>query len=84
MASIPGSLLTLNDCAQRLNVGKRTIERWRAEGRLAVVKVGRVTRVEPAELERFISANRMHSSEPLVTPVYGRGRRLRPGQRLGE
>ena len=51
------SLLTLEEVASILKVTKRTVFKMIAAGELAVVKVRRVSRVQPGELERFIGAN---------------------------
>jgi len=36
--------------ADRLQVSKRTVRRWIAEGRLPVVRLGRAVRIRPADL----------------------------------
>jgi excisionase family DNA binding protein len=54
----PERLLTLPEAATRMGVSRRTLERLAEEGVLAVVRIRHSTRVEPAELERFIDENR--------------------------
>ena len=51
-------LLTVPQAAERFNVTVRWIRRAVFERRLAYVKVGRLVRIESAELERYIEANR--------------------------
>jgi excisionase family DNA binding protein len=47
-------LLTIDEVADRLRVGKRSVERWVAEGEIASVKIGRRRLVAETELERFL------------------------------
>lgn len=47
-------LLTVEDVAERLGVGRVTIYRWCREGRLPCLKVGRGWRVRPEALEDFL------------------------------
>jgi excisionase family DNA binding protein len=48
------SLLTIDEVAELLRLGKRTVERYVGEGEIASVKIGRRRLVERAELERFL------------------------------
>jgi excisionase family DNA binding protein len=48
------TLLTIDEVAERLRVGKRTVERWVAEGEIASVKMGRRRLVQETELERYL------------------------------
>lgn len=52
------NFLTYTQLAEKLNVSRRTIERhipaWLAEGKLSVVKIGRVYRVPEESAERLI------------------------------
>ena len=50
-------LLSLEDAAAVLNVGRTTIYRLVREGSLATVTIGRTRRVRPADLDRFIDAH---------------------------
>lgn len=47
-------LHTIEEVATRLRVGKRTVERFVAEGRIRSVKVGRRRFVRDAEVDRFL------------------------------
>jgi predicted site-specific integrase-resolvase len=52
-------LLTLREAARLLSVAVRTLQAWRAVGRLRVVALSaRCIRVEPAEVARLISESR--------------------------
>ena len=52
------NFLTYTQLAEKLNVSRRTIERhipaWPAEGKLSVVKIGRVYRVPEESAEGLI------------------------------
>jgi excisionase family DNA binding protein len=50
----PPQLLTTREIAKRLAVGKRTVERLAASGRLPAVRIGRLIRFKPADLAAFI------------------------------
>lgn len=47
-------LLTIDEVAERLRVGKRTVERFLADGDLASVKIGRRRLIPAPELERYV------------------------------
>lgn len=49
----PAILVTVNDAAQRLAISPRSVWKLIAAGSLAVVRIGRSTRVRLADLERF-------------------------------
>lgn len=51
-------LLTLADCAERTATTVRWWRRAVFEGRVAVVRLGRLVRVEEPELERLIAESR--------------------------
>lgn len=51
-------LLTLPQAAQRLAVNRRTVERQIAAGHLHAVKIGSATRIEVAELMRYLESLR--------------------------
>jgi len=51
-------LLTETEVAQKLEVTKPCLRRWRHEGReLPFVRVGRLVRYRPQDVERFITEN---------------------------
>lgn len=47
-------LLTISEAADRLRIGKRTVERFVSEGEIASVKVGRRRFIPADELDRFL------------------------------
>jgi excisionase family DNA binding protein len=49
-------LLTVKQAATRLAVSEAAIRKWLYQRRLPAVKVGRLTRLRPADLERFVSS----------------------------
>jgi excisionase family DNA binding protein len=51
-------LLSLRDAASRLTVAVPTLRRWLRQRRLGHIRCGRAVRIEPEEIERFITANR--------------------------
>jgi excisionase family DNA binding protein len=51
-------LLTLQDAAGILNTSMKTLRRRIDDGQLPVIRDGRIVRVHPADLERYISARR--------------------------
>ncbi|CAN5684891.1 hypothetical protein BH20ACT21_BH20ACT21_10170 [soil metagenome] len=55
----PGRLLTIEEASQRLNVSIRNIRHQIYTGRLPVVKIGRLVRVDEEDLEAFIDRCRV-------------------------
>ena len=51
-------LLTLQDAAGILNTSMKPRRRPIAAGQLPVIRDGRIVRVQPADLQRYISARR--------------------------
>ena len=51
-------LLTLQESAQILKTSMKTLRRRIDDGQLPVIRDGRIVRVHPADLERYISARR--------------------------
>ena len=51
-------LLTLQEVTGILNTSMKTLRRRIDEGQLPVIRDGRILRVHPADLERYISARR--------------------------
>ena len=56
------SLLTIEEVADRLNVGVRFVRRLVAERRIVFHKVGRYVRFHPADVEALIEAGRVEDS----------------------
>ena len=55
-------LLTVEEAAERLGTSVRFLRRLIAERRIAFVRVGRHVRIDPADLEAFISAGRVEAN----------------------
>ncbi len=51
-------LLTVEQAAERLGTTVRFVRRLRADRRIAVIKLGKHVRIDSADLEAYISANR--------------------------
>ena len=58
------TLLTLTEVAERLKVSRRTIERLISTGVLGHIKIGRNTRVEDGELDRYLAELRGSDHRP--------------------
>ena len=54
-AIVPNRYLTIQEVAEALHVHERTVRRRIEVGDLAVVRTGRIIRIHPNELKRFIS-----------------------------
>lgn len=61
LASIGKGLLRVEDAACLLNVSEKTIRRLIVAGALKCVRIGRLVRIHPAEVERFL-AEASHST----------------------
>jgi len=48
-------LLTLSDVADHLQVSRRTVERLVHAGKLEAVYIGRVVRVRPCDIDKFLA-----------------------------
>jgi excisionase family DNA binding protein len=60
------ALLNETDAARALNVTKACLRRWRRERRgLPFVKVGRLVRYRPEDIERFVMAHTKQVPEEL-------------------
>lgn len=55
--SRPTHALTMQQAANWFNVSKRTLETWIAEGMLDAMKVGRIVRITPQQIDTFITRN---------------------------
>ena len=54
MTPSPDPLITLVDVAERLNVSLRSVQRLVRQGRIRVIRIGRLVRVQAADVDRFI------------------------------
>ncbi len=61
-SSAPSRLLTVAELAARLNVPPRWVYAASAQGRLPVVRVGRLLRFDPADIDRWLAS---HRDEPV-------------------
>ncbi|MHB1536658.1 MAG: helix-turn-helix domain-containing protein [Acidimicrobiales bacterium] len=57
-------LVATERAAEYLGVSARTVKQLMSEGRLPYVKIGRSTRVDLADLDRFIAQNRRKQRHP--------------------
>ena len=55
----PRALLDAEQVADWLGCSVKLVRKLAAEGKLPVVKVGALTRFDPAEIERFIDSHRV-------------------------
>jgi excisionase family DNA binding protein len=62
-------LLTVEEAAGRLGTSTRFVRRLIAERRIAYVKVGRHVRLDPTDVEAFITASRVEVRPSLVAPL---------------
>lgn len=53
MADAP-DLQTVAEVAEQLKVHEKTLRRWIAEGRIPVVRIGRLVRISRDDLEAFL------------------------------
>lgn len=54
-------LLDVNELETRSDVSRYTWRRWIAEGRIPVVRLGRLVKVKEEDYERYISDNRQEA-----------------------
>jgi excisionase family DNA binding protein len=55
---VPAALLTLAEASQVLGYSPKTLQRRIRAGELPVVRDGRLVRVHPADLARYVAARR--------------------------
>jgi excisionase family DNA binding protein len=63
------TLLSVEQAAERLGTSVRFVRRLIAERRIAYVKVGRHVRLDPTDVEAFITANRVEIRLSSVTAL---------------
>lgn len=55
----PGiQLLTVTEVAETLSISEKTVRRLIDAGELPVIKLGRLVRIDPRDLDRFIASHR--------------------------
>ena len=62
------ALLTAEQAAQYLNISIWTIRQWVSQRRIPVVKLGRATRFNPADLAAYIAAHTQPDDRDRVLP----------------
>ena len=50
-------LLTVADFAKRCQVSEGTVRRWIAEGRLKIIRLGRLIRISRSDIIKFLNQN---------------------------
>jgi excisionase family DNA binding protein len=63
------TLLSVEQAAERLGTSVRFVRRLIAERRIAYVKVGRHVRLDPTDVETFITASRVEIRSPSVAAL---------------
>jgi len=58
------ALLSVREVADALGVHPETIRRLIHDGRLDAIRVGRVLRIDRAELDRFVASQRVRPNRP--------------------
>jgi len=71
------TLLSVEQAAERLGTSVRFVRRLIAERRIAYVKVGRHVRLDPTDVEAFITASRVEIRSSSVTALPHRRPRSR-------
>jgi excisionase family DNA binding protein len=71
------TLLSVEQAAERLGTSVRFVRRLIAERRIAYVKVGRHVRLDPADVEAFITASRIEVRSSSVAALPHRRRSSR-------
>jgi excisionase family DNA binding protein len=74
------ALLTVEQVAKQLNCGRTWAWELCASGRLPTIRLGRLVRVRPADLQRFID----HLAGDDYPAEDSAGTVARPGQRCGQ
>ncbi len=57
----PPALLSVPDAAAYLGINEGTLRNWLSARQLEYVKVGRLTKIRQATLDRYIDAHTMHA-----------------------
>ena len=58
----PGDLLSVDEAAQYLRVSPGTLRNWLSMRRLEFVKIGRLTRLSQAALDRYITKHTVRAA----------------------
>jgi excisionase family DNA binding protein len=77
----PTRLMTVDEVARELSVGRTFVWELTAAGRLPTVRLGRLVRIRPEDLRRYVDqlvqGDGVSSDELPGSPTSGRGRRRR-------
>ena len=60
-----GRMYTVKDLAAKFNVNPQTVWKWAREGRITVIKVGRLIRIPEASVYEFETRNTERSHDAL-------------------
>ncbi len=61
----PAQLVNVSEAAQFLAVSPSTLYGWVWQRRISFIKVGRAVRFDMADLERFVTENRIRARVPV-------------------
>lgn len=56
-------MLTVAQVAERLSVTPKTVTRWIEQGKLPALRFGKIYRIEPEKLEKFIEDSKVNPTE---------------------
>ncbi len=62
-------LLSIEDVAARLKIKPRTVLEWLRTGKLAGYKMGRIWRVDPADVDAFLAQHKQPAKEAPAAEV---------------
>jgi excisionase family DNA binding protein len=57
--STPERLLFIPEAADILRISEKTLRRWITNGEIAIVRNGRIIRIEPSAIRMFVSQHRI-------------------------
>lgn len=61
--SLGGAVITVVEIARDCRVSKMTVYRWVNDGMIPHTRIGRVIRIERADYEEFLKANKHNAQE---------------------
>jgi excisionase family DNA binding protein len=65
----PTRLLTVNEVADALGCGRTLVYELLGQGQLAHIKIGRLTRIPPSEVDRFVRRRMGHEPVEELRPA---------------
>jgi excisionase family DNA binding protein len=57
-------LLTMDDVTKKLSISRQTVHKWIKDGKIKVVRIGRILRFEAAEVNNLIESSRVTEASP--------------------